>query len=145
MGSLLLVGFFLVLFVVAPARAAAIFTGAFVLAALVVQATATSISRTSVSLGDSFKAIVYAIFFAAVALFTIYSFMVGAPRELFANPAAVKAAAWPLFALQYGSYALGFKIALGLTLLQAAIVAVASTIITSGAIWFIARMAGGQA
>lgn len=144
MGQLLFVGFFLVLFVVAPVKAAAIFTGAFLLAALIVQATASTISRSSVSLTDSLKAIVYAFFFAAVAVFTIFSFMVGAPKELLTSPAAVAAAAWPLIALQYGSYALGFKIALGLTFVQAAIVAVASTVITSGAIWFISTLASSQ-
>lgn len=142
MGQLLFVGFFLVLFVVAPVKAAAIFAGAFLLAALVVQATASSVSRTSVSLTDSFKALVYAVFFTLVGVFTIFSFMVGAPKQLFMNPAAVSAVAGPLLALQYGSYALGFKIALGLTFIQAAIVAVASTVITSGAMWFIVKLAG---
>lgn len=145
MGQLLFALFFLALFVVAPIKAAAVFTGAIFLATLVVQATTASISRVSVSLTDAFKAIVYASFFTAVAVFTVFSFMVGAPRELFASPAAFAAASLPLIALQYGAYVLGFKVALGLTLVHAAIVALASTAITSGAFWFISKMAAIQA
>lgn len=144
MGQLLFAIFFLALFVVAPIKVAAIFTGALFLATFVVQATTASISSVNVSLTESFKAIVYATFFSAVAVFTVFSFMVGAPRELFANSAAFAAASMPLIALQYGSFVLGFKMALGLTWLHAAIVAVASTAITSGAIWFITRMATFQ-
>jgi hypothetical protein len=141
--QLLFVGFFLVLFVVAPVKAAGVFLGAFLLAALVVQATAASVCRASVTLADSIKAIVYAFFFAAVAIFTLFSFMVGAPRELLTNPAVVAAAGWPLVALQYGAFVLGFKLALGLSFLQACVVSIASTAITSGALWFISRMASG--
>lgn len=140
MGQLLFVLFFLALFVAVPIKAAAIFTGALFLATLVVQATSSSISRVNVSLTDSFKAIVYACFFTVVAVFTIFSFMIGAPRELLASPTVLAAATLPLLFLQYGSFVLGFKLALGLTWLHAALVAVASTAITSGAIWYLTRM-----
>ncbi len=141
MGQLLFVVFFLALFIAAPLKAAAIFSGALLLSTLVVQATTASISRVNVSLTDSFKAIVYSFFFTAVAVFTIYSFMIGAPREVFMNPASLFAASLPLVLLQYGAYVLGFKVALGLTVVHSCIVAAASTFITSGAIWFIAKMA----
>lgn len=144
MAQLLFVVFFLALFVVAPLKAAAIFTAAVLLAALVVQATAASVTRTSVSLTDSFKAIVYSVFFTAMAVFTLFSFMKGAPKELFTSPAVLAAAGWPVLAMQYGAYLLGFKIALGLTVVQAAIVALVSTVITSGALWFIATLASRQ-
>lgn len=143
-GQLLLIVFFLALFVVAPVKAAAIFAGAVLLASLVVQRTAASVAQTPVSLSDSFKAIVYALFFSAVALFTQFSFMKGASKELFANPAAIAVVGWPLIAMQYGAYLLGFKIALGLTFLQSAVVAIASTVITSGAIWLISALAISQ-
>jgi hypothetical protein len=145
MGQLLFTLFFLALFVVAPFKAAVIFTGALFLATLVVQATTASISRVNVSITDSFKAIVYACFFTAVAVFTMMSFMIGAPRELFASAVVLTAASLPLVVLQYGSFVLGFKIALGLTWFHAAVVAVASTAITSGAVWFISKMATMQA
>lgn len=145
MSQLLFALFFLALFVFAPFKAAATFSGAIFLATLVVQTTTASISRVNVSLSDSFKAIVYACFFTAVAVFIIYSFMVGAPRSLFANTTVMAAASLPLLVLQYGSFVLGFKIALGLNWLHAAIVAVASTAVTSGAIWFITKMATTQA
>ncbi len=144
MGQLLFALFFLALFVAAPFKVAATFTGALLLATLVVQATTASISRVNASITDSFKAIVYACFFTAVAVFTIFSFMAGAPRELFANTTVFAAASLPLVVLQYGSFVLGFKMALGLTWLHAAIVAVASTAVTSGAIWFITKMATMQ-
>lgn len=143
MGQLLFVLFFLALFVVAPTKVAAIICGALLLAALVVQAAAAGVTRSSVSLGDSVKAIVYAVFFSAVAAFTIFSFVLGAPRELFTNPASVTALGWPLIALQYGAFVLGFKMALGLTFVQAAVVSLASTAIATGALWFIGRLAGG--
>ena len=141
MGQLLVVVFFLALFIVAPIKAAAIFSGALLLSTLIVQATTASISRVNVSLTDSFKAIVYSFFFTAVAGFTIFSFMLGAPREVFMNPAASFAASLPLVLLQYGSYVLGFKVALGLTCIHSLVVAAASTLITTGAIWFISKMA----
>jgi hypothetical protein len=141
MGQLLVVVFFLALFVVAPFKAAALFSGSLLLSTLVVQATTVTISRVKVSLAESFKAIVYSFFFTVVAIFTIYSFMIGGPREVFMNPAAFFVASAPLVLLQYGAYVLGFKVALGLTLLHAIIVAAASTLITSGSIWFIAKMA----
>lgn len=144
MGQLLFVLFFLALFVLVPLKAAGIFTGAVLLATLVVQATAAGVTSTSVSLTDAFKAIVYAFFFAAVAVFTLFSFMKGAPKELFTNPAVLAAAGWPVLAMQYGAYLLGFKMALGLTFVQAALVAIASTVITSGALWFIVTMASRQ-
>lgn len=144
MGAILFTIFFLVLFVAAPMKVAAVFTGALFLATVVVQATTVSISRVNVSLTESFKAIVYACLFTAVAVFTILSFMVGAPRELFANTTAVAAASLPLVVLQYGSFVLGFRMALGLTWPHAAVVAATSTAITSGAIWFIAKMASAQ-
>jgi hypothetical protein len=140
MGQLLVVVFFLALFIAAPLKIAAIFSGALLLSTLVVQATTASISRVNVSLTDSFKAIVYSFFFTAVAIFTIYSFMIGAPREVFMNPAAAFAASIPLMLLQYGAYVLGFKVTLGLTLIHSCIVAAVSTLITSGAIWFLSKM-----
>jgi hypothetical protein len=140
MGPLLVVVFFLALFIVAPLKAAAIFSGALLLSTLVVQATTASISRVNVSLTDSFKAIVYSFLFTAVAVFTIFSFMIGAPREVFMNPTAAFATGIPITLLQYGAYVLGFKIALGLTFIHSCIVAAASTLITSGAIWFISKM-----
>jgi hypothetical protein len=141
MGQLLIVLFFMALFFFAPLKAAAIFTGSVMLASLVVQATTSTISHVNVSLTDAFKALVYSFFFTAIAIFTIFSFMIGAPREVFMNPASIMAAGLPLAILQYGAYILGFKIALGLTLLHSVIVAAASTVITSGSIWFIAKMA----
>lgn len=142
MGQLLVIVFFLALFVAIPFKSAALFSGSLLLSTLVVQATTSTISRVNVSLTDSFKAIVYSFFFTVIAVFTIFSFMVGGPREIFVNPASFLAASVPLVLLQYGAYVLGFKVALGLTLLHSIIVAAASTFITSGAIWFITKMAG---
>jgi hypothetical protein len=140
MGQLLVVVFFLALFIAAPIKVAALFSGSLLLSTLVVQATTASISRVNVTLSDSFKAIVYSFLFTAVAVFTIYSFMIGAPREIFESPTAALAASVPLVLLQYGSFVLGFKVALGLTLAHSFIVAAASTLITTGAIWFISKI-----
>jgi hypothetical protein len=136
MGQLLVVLFFLALFVVAPLKAAILFSCSILLATLVVQATTATISRVNVSLSESFKAIVLASLFSAIAIFTMISFMSGAPRGLIGNPTG-----FALLGLQYGAYVLGFRIALGLTFIHAAIVAVVSTLITSTSIWFIAKMA----
>jgi hypothetical protein len=136
MGQVLMLCFFLAVLVLAPLKASAIFLGALLLATLVVQATTTTISNVNVSMGSAFKAIVLSLFFSAVAMFTIISFMHGAPRFLVNNLSGMT-----LMALQYGAYILGFRMALGLTTLHAALVAIASTLITSVSILFIAKMA----
>jgi hypothetical protein len=136
MAQLLVVLFFLALFVVAPLKGAVLFSGAVLLATLAVQATTVAVSRVNVSLSEAFKAIVLALFFSAVAVFTSISFMHGAPRELI-NGANVLG----LNGMLYGAYVLGFRIALDLTFLHAALVAVVSTLVTSTSIWFILRMA----
>lgn len=138
---MLFVVFFLLLFVAAPFTVAVVFSGSVLLSTLVVQATAAAISGVSVSLAQSFKAIVYSFFFTAVAVFTGFSFLIGGPQEIFANPGSAFAASVPLLALQYLAFVLGFKVALDLTLLHAIVVAAASTLITSGALWYIAKMA----
>ncbi|HEX5310792.1 hypothetical protein [Aquabacterium sp.] len=141
MGTVLVGLSFLVLFLIAPIKVTAIVCGSLLLCALVVQATTTTLSRVNVTLSDSFKAIIYSFFFSIIAFFTIFSFLIGGPREIFMNPASARAAAIPLILLQQGAYILGFKLALGLTLIHAFIVAVASSFITSGAFWFILTMA----
>lgn len=135
MGQLLVVLFFLAMLVVAPIKASLTFMGALLLATLVVQSVTSSISHVQVTLGASFKAIVLSLFFAAVAVFTIISFTVGAPRFMFNELSGLL-----LTGLQYGAYILGFRIALGLTFSHAAMVAIASTLITSMSIWFIVKM-----
>lgn len=136
MGHLLSVFFFLAVFVLAPLKGALIFAGTVLLASLIVQASSSAISGTSVTLTESFKAIVFSIFFAAVASFTIVSFLIGAPSQLINSGSGLA-----LVALQYGSYVLGFRLALGLTFLHSAMVAIVSTLLTSVSIWYIAKMA----
>lgn len=136
MGPLLVVVFFAAVFVFAPLKGALIFCGTILLATVVVQATTSSISKVSVSLTEAFKAIVLSAFFAAVAAFTILSFMVGAPRELINAGSGLG-----LVALQYGAYVLGFQFALGLTFAHSALVAIVSTLVTSASVWYIAKMA----
>lgn len=139
MSQLLLVVFFLALFLVAPLKAALLFSGTLLLASLAVQASASAISRVTVSLGEAFKAIVLSVFFSAVAAFTIFSFAIGAPRELISSGNA--GSSLGILALQYGAYVLGFRLALGLTVVHAAMVAVVSTLLTSLSVWFIVKMA----
>ena len=140
MGPLLAVLFFVALLVFAPIKAAVAILGALLLATLAVQATTATISHVNATLTESFKAIVLAVLFTGIAMFTITSFMVGVPRSMFANPASMAISGVGLMALQYGSFVMGFRLALGLTFLHSAIVAVVSTAVTSVSIWFIAKM-----
>ena len=140
MGPFLVVLFFVALLVFAPIKAAVAILGALLLATLAVQATTATISHVNATLTESFKAIVLAVLFTGIAMFTITSFMVGAPRSMFANPASMAISGVGLMALQYGSFVMGFRLALGLTFLHSAIVAVVSTAVTSVSIWFIAKM-----
>jgi hypothetical protein len=142
MGSILSALFFVGLFVLAPFKFAAIFTCALLFSSLVIKATAASISHVEVPLTDAFKALVYSFFFSFLAILTIFSFLKGAPREVFMSPTSIVAIGWPLVFLQYGAYVLGFKIALGVTLLHSILVAAVSTAITSGSIWLIGAMVG---
>ncbi|RZL02905.1 MAG: hypothetical protein EOP36_07110 [Rubrivivax sp.] len=135
MAQLLMACFFLAVLLLAPLKASAIFLGALLLATLVVQATTATMSQVRVTMGSAFKAIVLSLFFSAIATFTAISFVYGAPRFLINNLSGMA-----LVGLQYGAYILGFRMALGLTTLHAAMVAVASTLITSASIWFIAKM-----
>jgi hypothetical protein len=136
MPQVLVIVFFLAIFVFAPLKGALVFAGAVLLASLVVQTSTSAISKVNVTITESFKAIVYSLFFSAIAAFTIMSFMRGASASLMTPATGVL-----LAALQYGGFILGFRVALGLTFVHAALVAFASTIITSSAIWFIAKMA----
>ncbi|CAN5377474.1 hypothetical protein BH11PSE11_BH11PSE11_26160 [soil metagenome] len=135
MPQVLAVLLFVAIFIFAPLKGALIFTGAVLFATIVVQASTAAISKVSVTITEAFKAIVYSLFFTAVAAFTVMSFMRGAPSAL-VTPATVAA----LAGLQYGGYVLGFMIALGLTFVHAAMVALASTLITCSALWFIAKL-----
>jgi len=125
----------------APLKASAILLGALMLATLVVQATTSSISHVKVTMGSAFKAIALSLFFTGVAMFTIISYMHGAPRFMFDNLGGLALSGMVITVLQYGAYILGFRLALGLTTLHAAMVAVASTFITSAALWYISKMA----
>ena len=135
MGYLLTVAVFLAVFLLAPLKGALLFCGAILLAALIVQATTSAIAKVNVSLTDSFKAIVLSVFLAAVAAFTIVSFLIGAPLQLITSSGGLA-----LVALQYCFYVLGFRIALGLTFAHAATVAIVSTLLTSISIWYVAKM-----
>lgn len=135
MGHLLVVVFFLAVFVVAPLKGSLVFCGTILFASVIVQATTSAIAQVSVSLTDSFKAIVLSLFFTGVAAFTVVSFIVGAPRALVNGGSLLV-----LLVLQYGAYVFGFRLALGLTYIHAALVAIVSTLVTSGAIWYIAKM-----
>ena len=135
MGQFLTILVILAILVVAPLKAAAAILGTVLLSTLVVQTTTSTFSKVNVTLIESFKAIVLSLFFSAVAVFTTISFMRGAPREFLNNLSGMA-----LVAMQYSAYVLGFRIALGLTFFHAAVVAIASTIITSACLWFIGKM-----
>lgn len=91
-------------------------------------------------MGSALKAIGLSLFFSAIAVFTIISYMHGAPRFMFDNMGGLALSGIALTGLQYGAYILGFRMALGLTTLHAAMVAMASTFITTVAVWFISKM-----
>jgi hypothetical protein len=135
MAQVLIVLFFLVLFMALPLKSALLFSGAVLLATLSVQASTMTVARVQVSLSESFKAIVLALFFTVIGSFTIMSFMRGGPTALMLSPFS-----WGLVVVQYGGFVLGFRMALGLTLGYAALVAAVSTAFISGVIWFITRM-----
>lgn len=141
MTQALMACFFLAVLFLAPLKASAILIGALLLATLVVQATTSAISHVQVTMGSALKAIGLSLFFSVVAVFTIISYMHGAPRFMFDSVGGLALSGMALTGLQYGAYILGFRMALGLTTLHAAMVAVASTFITTMAVWFISKMA----
>lgn len=148
MGQLLLVVFVVAVLFLAPLKVAGLLIGGLLLSTLVVQATAASVGRTPVTMGEAFKALVLSSFFSFVAILTVASFMSGAGiaalRE--AGPATAQGLAlgWSFdmaaTALLYGAYFLGFRIALGLPFLHSALVAVVSTAIISGCWWLGLRL-----
>lgn len=141
MFQVLMACFFLAMLFLAPLKASVILLGALLLATLVVQATTSTIANVQVTLGSALKAIGLSLFFSAIAIFTIISFIHGAPRFMFNNVGGMALSGLALTGLQYGAYILGFRIALGLTMLHAAMVAAVSTLITTMAVWFISKMA----
>jgi hypothetical protein len=147
MGQLLLVVFVIAVLFIAPLKVAGLLIGGLLLSTLVVQATASSVGRTPITLVEAFKALVLSTFFSMVAILTVASFMSGAGIQALreAGPTAQGLALGLSFdlaatALLYGAYFLGFRVALGLPFLHSALVAVVSTLIISLCWWLGLRL-----
>lgn len=130
MEAVLFVFFLLAFVLVAPPNVVAITATGLIFASLVVQTAASALCGVRVSLAASFRTLVLAFLLSMLAIFTIMSFMIGAPPEFkhaLANPLS------QLFT--FGAYVLGFRLGLGLRWPHAALVSALSSAIIGACLW----------
>jgi hypothetical protein len=126
MHYLLLIGFGLFVVFLAPLKVTAAILLTLVVVAVTVKVVTRTVAQTDVSLGSSLGAVALALAFAAIMLFTLFSFSVGTGITQFFGLSAIL-----VLAAFLASYVLGFKLALHLTWGSGSLVALIATVITA--------------
>lgn len=135
MNYFLIVAFIVFLLVKLPLKVSAFGVGGLLLTTLVIQVTGSVVSGARISAGEAARAIVLSLLLSGLCLLALASFSHGAPRELLDSSMA-----WTVMGGSvYVAYVLGFRLAMSLTWLHAAIVAVVSTAITSTCMVLLAK------
>lgn len=95
----------------------------------IVQVTSNMIGGTKFTIGESFKAVAWSVLFMAAGIFTAISLMHGSGPNDSAQRALIAGI------LPYIGYTLGFRLALGVTFLHAAAIAIVSTALSIVFFW----------
>ncbi len=130
MHYLLIFGAFLLFVFTAPVKVTLATCAVMLVITSVVKALTHAMTGTSATYGDAFKAVGLAVVFMLIALFTMMSFAFGgAPSDLRSLPG------FAMNGALFGSYVLGFSVALDTTFGVSAVIALISTAASALAIW----------
>ena len=132
MHLLLFVGAFLFFAFIAPLKVTLAVSALLVVVPLVVMGSARVVANTSASYGEAFKSVALAVMFLALSLFTLVSFSRGTGVSQFEGLSG-----WVVLGFLLGSYVLGFKVGLSISLVGSVLVALASTLVSGGMLWVV--------